>query len=246
MSRRSEQRGSQRPSAQRVAARALVLAAVAYRGWLENQAGDKRAKASQAGLQEWLRDSGLDPAIEPQERQFLDCRLGRADEEYSVGGSWRMEGAAVLAWALRRFDLPPYDETVDFNALAKAIGVMNEEATEELIRAAVLRPSEAIDRYARQITVLSWRLRQFGLSPVPMEFVAYLREHSRFKKQWLEPLRLIDGDLAIGKRSISKAKKSDVQDCTSIVIERHVAAYWLQGDAELYSEVDPSTILMAS
>jgi hypothetical protein len=245
MSRRTEQQGCQLPNAQQVAARALVLGAVAYRGWLELQASDKEAKASQSGLLEWLQDSRLNAALEPTEREFLRCRLGRADPEQAAAGTWRMEGAAVLAWALEHFDLPPYDQGVDFNDLARALGVMNEEATDELLRAAALRPSDHIDKYARQITVVSWRLRQFGLQPERMDFVGYLREHPKFNQQWLEPLRIIDGDLAIGKRSIARAKPNDVGDCTSIVLERHIAAYWLQGDAVLYSEVDPATILMA-
>jgi hypothetical protein len=76
-----------------------------------------------------------------------------------------------------------------------------------------------------------------------MDFEAYLRRHPRFQEYWLAGLRLMDGDLAIGDCSIAQATPDAVADCTSIAIERQIAAYWLEGDHKIYSKVNPSTIL---
>jgi hypothetical protein len=51
----------------------------------------------------------------------------------------------------------------------------------------------------------------------------------------------VRGDLAIGDRPITEADPAEVRRCQSIAMERHQAANWLLGDAEIYSEADTST-----
>jgi hypothetical protein len=72
-----------------------------------------------------------------------------------------------------------------------------------------------------------------------------LRAHPSFKEYWLDGLRFIDGDLAIGNRRIADASPEEIKKCTSIATERHIAAYWLQGSDETYSKVIPATLLSA-
>jgi len=76
-----------------------------------------------------------------------------------------------------------------------------------------------------------------------MNLVKYLQQHPRFKDYWLDQPRLIGGDLAIGDRGIADAFPAEVDRCRSIAVERQIAAYWLQGDDETYSEVNASTLL---
>jgi hypothetical protein len=76
-----------------------------------------------------------------------------------------------------------------------------------------------------------------------MDFAGYLRAHPRFQEYWLTGLRLVDGDLAIGSKSIAAADPGDVKTCASIAVERQIAAYWLQGTEPTYSKVDASTLL---
>jgi hypothetical protein len=142
--------------------------------------------------------------------------------------------------------LPPYDQPIfPPDDVQQSVGFLSPSGEEDLRDAAVLRPSAEIDRFARQITVVSWRLRQFHLSPGRMDFVGDLRAHPNFKDIWLEHLRLIDGDLALGDKCIAAASEEEVRRCTSIAVERQIAAYWLQGDDPIYSQVNPATILMA-
>jgi hypothetical protein len=55
----------------------------------------------------------------------------------------------------------------------------------------------------------------------------------------------VDGDLAIGDQSIKNAPPEKVAFCERIALERQIAAYWIQGDARIYSKVEPTTLLAA-
>jgi hypothetical protein len=77
-----------------------------------------------------------------------------------------------------------------------------------------------------------------------MDFAAHLRAHPAFEEWWLDGLRLVGGDLALGGRSLADASPEDVQQCTAIAVARQVAASWLRGDEPVYSRVRPNTVLM--
>jgi hypothetical protein len=76
-----------------------------------------------------------------------------------------------------------------------------------------------------------------------MDFAEYLQHHQRFQEYWLDGLRFVDGDLAMGNKSITAADPEVVKSCASIAVERQIAAYWLQGDKPKYSQVQASTLL---
>ena len=121
-----------------------------------------------------------------------------------------------------------------------------------------------ISRLASHLTIVSWRLTQFRASrdselyqqasreladrtgiQESMDFVGHLRKHPRFEEYWLNGLRFIGGDLAIGEQSVADAPRERVKTCTSIATERQIAAYWLHVDDEVYSHVSPATFLSA-
>jgi len=151
---------------------------------------------------------------------------------------------AVLAWALKRYELPPYDQTVDMLTAADGVGFPNTDSARALLNSATLRPSAEIDACARQITIVHWRLRQFRRNPGPMDFSDYLKKHPSSKKSWFDGLRFVEGDLAIGEKPVANIDDDQFETCRSIAKERQIAAYWLQGDHQVYSKVDDSTILM--
>ena len=226
----------------------MVLAAVALRALLERHWDQaQRPDDTRAQLLAWLKGAGIAGELEQPEREILQTPVGRVDAKLAAAASWRVEGLAVLAWALKRFALRNYDEAAPnaLDAAHSSVGFRNPESAREILDSAALRPSTEIDRFASHITVVGWRLQQFILQPGPMDFVGYLRTHPFFKNSWLEELRLVDGDLAIGAQAIADASLEQVQACYRIAIERCIAAYWLQGDNPRYSQVIPSTILSA-
>jgi hypothetical protein len=228
------------PWARQVAARALVLAAVAARGDLERQHDQTAWHLPLA----WLKGVGGAAALEAQERAFLKSAAGRPEDKIVAAASWRREGLAVLAWALKQFELPAYDApVVPPDAAHLSVGFQDPQIARALLAGGELRPLAEVDQLATHLTVVSWRLQQFAMTPGPMDLVAFLRGFSSFKDTWLEGLRILDGDLAIGAQPLSQAPAEEVQLCRSIAIERQIAAYWLQGDDPVYSAVEPVTLL---
>ena len=260
-------RGASPPPARRVARRALVLAALHYRLIFENfllQRADERSRVANANLLNWVDEVGLLPEFEPGERDLLQTPLGRLPADAVANESWRLEGLGVLAWGLQRYRLPPSDALVG-SAVLEGLELFNPPGSPDLRDTAAVRPPEEIRRYATQITIVHWRLRQFQLdrgSPLyqevsraappwghgvgeRMDFAAHLRTHPGFQDYWLEGLHLVGGDLGLGGRSLADASPEDVRQCTSMAAARQVAAYWLRGDDPLYSRVSPDTRLSA-
>jgi hypothetical protein len=234
---------SSTPSARRVAARALVLAAVFYRARLESHTENADSERFRRKLLDWLNMIGIASELEQSERTFLETPLGRAEQQTVIDGCWRIEGLSVLAWALTRYELPPYDRSVDPLAAADGVGFLDTNAASDLLRSATLRPSAEIDHFAAHATIVHWRLRSFRLGTRKLDFPAYLRRHPFTKPYWLDGLRFAKGDLAIGEQCVTDVAEDVFENCRSTAVERQIAAYWLQGDNEVYTQVDQSTIL---
>jgi hypothetical protein len=232
-----------RPPARRVAARAIVLSAVAYRALLEDLADNADTEPFRRQACVWLNAVGVSPELDQQEREFLETRIGKADQQTVIDGSWRSEGVAVLAWALKRYELPPYDERMDLKAAGDAVGFLDTSSAKALLSSAELRPSPEIDRVAAHNAIVHWRLRQFSLGPDRMDFPGYLRQFPAFKPCWLDGLRFVEDDLAIGEKCVADTADDEFEACRCNAVERQIAAKWLQGDREVYSEVPASTIL---
>jgi hypothetical protein len=238
------------PSAERVARRAMVLALVMYRASLEQYAGQAKYEALHGKLPAWIEKLDLASELEKHENRFLRDPLGKADRKDVTNAAWRTEGLAVLAWALKRFELPAHDELADDQKVAASIGfseelldALNTAAAKKAFGEAKLRPAAEMDRMRTRVTIIHWRLRQYRLLPEPMDYACYLKAHPSFKKAWMENLPLKDGDLAIGKKAIVDAAKDKSRECESIAVERQIAVYWLAGDDPIYSKIDPATIL---
>jgi hypothetical protein len=246
-----------------------VLAALVARATLEQEvaAGVYPAEENEAirrRVLDWIGNSALTPELEPEESAFLSTPVGQSSPQGAINAVWRSEGLGVLLWALRRNELPRYDECTVDDLPAEKVGFLSSVGKADFLDAPLLRSASEISRLASHLTIVSWRLTQFRVSrdselyvqasqdlagrtgiQEPMDFVGYLRKHPGFKEHWLNGLRFIDGDLAIGDKSIAGAPRDHVKTCMSIARERQIAAYWLQGDDELYSRVSPDTFLSA-
>jgi len=232
------------PSACRVAARAIVLAAVVYRSGLEEHAHNPDAEQFRRHVLGWTEAVGLSSEVEQSEREYLQTPVGQADSQTKINGFWRGEGLAVLAWALKGCELPPYDQYVDLLTAADNVGFVHTDVAKRFLESASLRPSPEIDRLAAHLTIVHWRLRQFGLTPGPMDFQGYLRQHPGYREAWLDGLQFVEGDLAIGDVGVAAVARDRLESCQSTAMERQIAAYWLQGDNETYSDVGAPTLLM--
>jgi hypothetical protein len=100
----------------------LVLSAIVCHSAIEGDAGNPKAEAFREDVLSWICGIGLVEEAESNEFALLECKLGGLSDRQRIDASWRAEGLAVLAWALRRGELPVYDKRADPYPIAQALG----------------------------------------------------------------------------------------------------------------------------
>lgn len=229
------------PTARRVAQRACALAALTGRALLEQEdPSDPGVEQTRQRILQWVADIDIGDELEPDEWKVLQRPVGLGPQADVVNASWRLEGLAVLAWALGVFEPPPYDQLVNPGELLPSVGILNAERARAVIDAPSLRPAEELKSLREALFALHWRVTDFRLRPQAMNFEEVART------AWFGPLkvdsfRMIDNDLAVEDQPIARAPRDAVQQVTSAAMERHLAINWLNGDAEIYSQTDVST-----
>ena len=229
------------PDADRVAARAMVLAAVAWRGLIENEEStdERGAEDVRRDIVTWLDGHGLSTEVEEAEMRLLATPVGKLGRKAIIDACWRSEGLAVLAWALHRATLPSVHTLCEPVPIAKALGFLEDrEATG--LPAPMLRNSAEIEHWAHTYLALHWRMREFSLRAVRIDFVSYAAK-CRWARLELNDLEVIDDDLAIQGVRIDLVDQRVFRDVLSITIERRIALDWLLGFELLYSEVTTDT-----
>ncbi len=231
----------QPPTPERVVRRAQALTAVSVRALLEqDDSADPGVEEFREAILNWIDAVGIGEELEPDEWEIVQRPVGRLEEQQQINATWRLEGLAVLAWALGRFELPPPDELVIPSDLAAAIGFLDEDASRELLANPTLRSSDELDWQAGRLLGLHWRLRDFTLRPEAMDFRAFARE-CWFGSFDLTGIPLIDNDLALGGVPLTAADPETFSKAYSAARERHLAINWLHGQARLYSQTETST-----
>jgi hypothetical protein len=229
------------PTPQRVARRALALVAVTARAMLEREdPNDANAERTRQKLIRWVEAVDVEDELEEDERRILHIQVGDVAHQDTLNATWRLEGLAILAWALGRFELAPHDEPIVPEDLLRAMFYLDVEGGRALLAAPALREPEDIVELQDRLFAIHWRLREWSLNQEPKDFAAVAGE------AWFGPLdiagiRLVDGDIAIGERALADADSDAVDAVTSAALERHLAVSWLCGDSVLYSETDVST-----
>lgn len=229
----------QPPSALRVARRALVLCAVVCRASLEQEPSEERAEELQERLVAWLEANDLDGELEEHERELIEAPVGSLPRQRAIDASWRSEGLAVLGWALGGYELPPHDEQADPQEIAQALGFLEDDPACGLDDPR-LRDDEELERLARRLMCLHWRLREFTSRPgsIDLAKTAGLAFTAAID---LGGVPMLEGDLALRGAPIAACEPDVVTECASIAFERHQAINWLAGHHDVYSEVDTST-----
>jgi hypothetical protein len=170
------------PSASAVARRALILATVSCRGFLDN---DYANAAGASGLakksKDWLHALGLDEELSDWERKILSAEFGQLQDRDRVNASWLAEGLVILAWALGRVDLPDFDAQCDPSPTANALGFLQPQSETVLSKPSLLSTDELND-YNEFIFNVHWRIRDLSLNHRPCDFESLAR------KAWGEPV----------------------------------------------------------
>jgi hypothetical protein len=199
---------------------------------------DHVTRADHERLPQWLDGLGLRDECESGEWKAIMTPLGQLPEQATINLIWRAEGAVSLLWALRKIELPPYDNYIRLDSICPRI-VFNEEA-QRLFSAPQLRPQSELEHFADLYLMLHWRLREYSLRPQPLDFVAFAK-NCQWAMMPIEAVEVINNDLALRGQAIAEVSSEIFHECLSCAQERHHAANWLLGQHPVYSEVTADT-----
>lgn len=137
------------PSRARIERRLVVLVAVAARTLTEYDGRD--LQEARAGIAQWVHAAGASAELEPHEAAILQRPAGQVDDAELAYGTWQIEAAAVLAWALELLDeLPPYDQAIDPSLLSATLGFPDAGRTRTVLAAGRRRFQALVDAEAER------------------------------------------------------------------------------------------------
>ena len=227
------------PNASRVAARAMILSAVMYRGLLDLDVDQQQSEERRRHLCEWLDGLGVAGELEDGENAVIRTPIRLLDRQRVTNATWRSEGMLILAWSLGRTELPRYYDQCDPFDVATSLGFFAERDDTALARPS-LRPPEEIEHCAGTYLTIHWRLSEFRIIDSPIDF-ASLVSHCEWAPLTLDGVELIDGDLGIRSERIDRAPADWLRQTMSITRERHKALNWLLGFDPIYSNTSTDT-----
>jgi hypothetical protein len=227
------------PSAERIAERALVLAAVSCRASIESDSKKKGAEELRNQILPWLAEVGASRELEPEESAFISVPLGGLDHKRALDASWESEAMVVLAWILQCSELPKVHIQCDPPAVADGLGFLCSRQ-ETALYLPSLREEKEIEAKRNTYLTLHWRLRQYSQDHLTMDFRKYV-SNCKWADMRLDDLELLDGDLAIEGVSIGKTRYERYREVLSITQTRHQAFNWLLGFEPVYSQVTTDT-----
>ncbi|HVM04348.1 MAG TPA: DUF4272 domain-containing protein [Acidimicrobiales bacterium] len=223
------------PSIARIGSRLVVLFAVAARCLTEYDGRD--IDEARDGIVAWVHGSGATVEPEDFEVSILQRPARGLDEEALAFGSWQIEGAAALAWALGLLpSMPPHDHPVDPAVVSGALGFPDVAATAAALRASTRRHPAVVDAEAARQYAIYWRLREFVAKGEALDLESFARSGQQGPLRF-DRVPLLGGDLAVGEKAIADADPDVVEVSLGIVGERLRALNWL-GRGGLYSAVE--------
>jgi hypothetical protein len=196
---------------------------------------DPDAQAMAGKILPLTQETGIYNIYEPAEIRLLQAPWGSLPRRERVALSWAVEGVAVMAWALGKAPLPPFDTRCEGAPVGSALGLFQHE-TPEIFSAATLRDPIEIETRALTYAVLSWRLAQFVENRQRIDFATRLKD-SQGRPATVEGFTLIDGDLAVNGAPLVEISDERLSEICCIVRERHKAFRWLLGHEKNYAAV---------
>lgn len=142
-----------------VARRAIILSALAYRGFLELDADEDGPDADDErfDLLDWLRAENLLDDLDPAESAALQAPVGTLQPDVTLRSTWSAEALTPLCWALSLLPaLSVPDPSVDVTVLLDLTPASGSPTGEFVLRAA-LRDEGEIAQAREAAELWYWR-----------------------------------------------------------------------------------------
>ena len=179
------------PSAKRVAHRAMILAALVCRGFIESE-NPSEVEELRTSLLPWIDKMGARNEVEKHELVALTAPLKGLEDQVQINLVWSVEALAVLSWAMGRYDLHPEDEVAEPQSITNTLMFLSDMA-KTLVDEPSLRPAEELKTMHDNTYTTQCKLKEFAQNPINVDklederFIAktsIMRERSRAIK-WL-------------------------------------------------------------
>lgn len=205
---------------------ALFLAYVACRGMIDGDPHPKAAATARRICDHFKEDWVHGLTLDPPERRFIDAPFGKIPPTQRIEASWLIENMAVLAWAVKVAELPPYYRKVDGAAVSRALGAFQAGQVEK-IGEATLRETSEIIAGAQVYAALYWRLTTYRKDGAAVDFEAKLTAPEGHLL--VGGLEFIDRDLAVEGKPLREMSEEEVQTVSGIVHQRYQEFRFLLG-----------------
>jgi hypothetical protein len=179
------------PSAKRVAHRAMILAALVCRGFIESE-NPSEVEELRASLLPWIDKMGARDEMEKHELVALTAPLKGLEDQVQINLVWSVEALAMLSWAMGRYELHPDDEVADPQSITNTLMFLSDMA-KSLVDEPSLKAKEVLKEMHDSIYTTQCQLKEFAKNPLNVDkleekkFIAktsIIRERSRAIK-WL-------------------------------------------------------------
>lgn len=222
------------PEERQVLHRSWCLSAMVARAFIDERPSQPTSIGINAQILPWIEHVRCGSELEGWEAAALTATLGELEPAHRERASWFSEGVGVLAWALTRYDPPPYDVVADAQTVTSKLDFLDFAAPNIQVG---LRPAPELQNAHRRALAIHWRLSQFEVNHQAIDFAAAPKSHPLLSSATVAELPLVDGDLMIGNHSISRAPADRVAQVGRIALERFRAFQWLMGDDAVFSRV---------
>jgi hypothetical protein len=228
-----------RPQPSDIGRRALILSGVVCRASLEGYTDESYVRDTAGSIIDWFDDLDLWPYVEPDEERILRSQFGQLPKPLQVCGTWFIEGLALLAWAMRRGDLPSHDQQVDPIGVTNSLDFLEPSAA-ELIIAPRLRDHAELNAAREWYYDVHCTLRGFLHHGGDGQLAKWIVDCLAILE--LSPETVMHhGSLALKGVPIGEVEREGLETWEWVIRERHRAAIWLEGEYPRYTELPVDT-----
>ncbi len=249
-----------KPSADKIAQRAIALQLIVDRGWSDHSIQKeswirrRKTKKVQRVIEKWDDQEHVAEWLTPKEREIWGQPFGTLSQEDQSLAKWQLESLVPLVWALGirselpEFSLPAKDEHYNILKFGRPKPVESILSSKGLTAQAdkLSRSPAEIELQAKAYLLLNWRVKELRLNRKKRVDLreAVPRVFGSWAEDALDLLPLSNkGELVIDRWQliITELTKRELNEVEIIFEKRQKALNWLSGENPDWDAVETDT-----